>query len=200
MKLNSATLKDLGFAHPASSYNEAVDPRISHIHMQEASQEHSTKVSLGWAVTVPSETTMEKDPPKKVVGLVPGQVKPRPRSRFKLLQKWEGTVIEVSNDVIRAQIRDLLDRSQPLEEVTLSVDEVSNSDRSLVAPGAVFYWMIGYLDRVTGQRTRESRIVFRRLPEWKRSEVDVVERQSRPLAELLPDEEAQALRERLGSF
>jgi hypothetical protein len=200
MALDSATLKDSTFASYASSLIEGVDPRKSTIHKQEALGEHSTEVSSRWSVTTTSEITSEKDPPHRVAGLVPRQVKLRPRSRFKLLQKWEGTVIEVEGDVIRAQIRDLSNRSRFLEEVTLSIDEVSNSDRSLVASGAVFYWMIGYLDRLTGQRTRESRIIFRRLPVWKKSEFDVIDQKARPLAELLPDEEVQALRKRLGSL
>jgi hypothetical protein len=200
MELNSATLRDPVFPHRASSYNEALDPRMAPIHLQESLPDNSPAVSLGRGMPATVENTTEKDPRLRTVGVVPERARPQVKTRFRLLQKWEGTVIEVEGEVIRAQIQDLFDRSQPLEEVTFSVEEVSKSDRSLVAPGAVFYWMIGYLDRVTGQRTRESRIVFRRLPEWKRSEVDVVERQSRPLIDLLPDEEAQSLRERLGSF
>ena len=200
MVLNSATLKDSVSSLRASSYDEALDPRMTPIHLEETLPDDSTEISLGRGMPSMVETTAEKDPRLRIVGVVPGRAKPYIKTRFKLLQKWEGTVIEVEDEVIRAQIQDLFDRSQPLEEVTFSIEEVSKSDRSLIAPGAVFYWMIGYLDRVTGQRTRESRIVFRRLPEWRQSEIAVIERQSRPLVDLLPEKEAEALRERIGSL
>src|SRR6266487_2020742 len=46
---------------------------------------------------------------------------PRPRERFILLQKWEGTVGSVSQDTFTAVMRDLTDASQPDEEMTLPI-------------------------------------------------------------------------------
>ena len=198
MEINSATIKDLTFTDVGSSYEEDLYLRKSPIHKQKASDQDSTNGATEMETFMRTENTSEKSAPPKTIKLVPYRVKAVPRPKFKLLQKWEGTVIEVENNVIRAQIQDLLDRSTPLEEVTFSMDEVSKSDRPLVVQGAIFYWMIGYLDHVTGQRTRESRIVFRRLPGWKKDEVETVERESRPLIDLLPDSEAQALRKRFG--
>ena len=108
----------------------------------------------------------------------------------------EGTVIEIEEDIIRAQIHDLLNPNQPLEEITFSIEEVSPSDRSLIIPGAIFYWMIGYIDHINGQRTKESRIVFRRLPMWRKDELKSIQEDSKPLIDLLPDDEIELLRKR----
>ena len=70
-----------------------------------------------------------------------------------------------------AQIRDLIDDTQPVEEITFSTEEISPSDLQLVAPGAVFYWRIGYVDEVNGQRRRTSDFSFRRLPQWREKDI-----------------------------
>ncbi|MFQ5799628.1 MAG: hypothetical protein ACE5H0_13180 [Bacteroidota bacterium] len=104
---------------------------------------------------------------------------------FVLLQKWEGIVTQVGKDSILARLSDLSEKG-PDEEVELPIEEIPPSDRKLVAPGAVFYWCIGYLDTVHGQRIRASAVRFRRLPVWTKEEV----RRARS--------EAQATRDLLG--
>jgi hypothetical protein len=88
--------------------------------------------------------------------------------RFKLLQKWEGTVIRSSESEFTAVLRE---KGQPDQEATFDVDEVPEGDRGLIVPGAIFHWSIGYRDR-RGQRIRESIIRFRRLPAWSRRELE----------------------------
>lgn len=94
----------------------------------------------------------------------------RPRYRFKVLQQFEGTVLEISGDECRAHVRDLTN-PEFIEEITFSIEEISESDRSLAVPGAVFYWDIGYQDRIDGQRLRVSSIRFRRIPMWKEKDL-----------------------------
>jgi hypothetical protein len=57
-----------------------------------------------------------------------------------------------------------------VEEVTFSIDEISESDR-LAVPGGIFYWYLGYDDHVEGQRDRSSAIIFRRFPAWREKDL-----------------------------
>jgi hypothetical protein len=88
------------------------------------------------------------------------------QQRSQVLQQWEGTVEEVSSDSFGARIRNLSVDGAPEEWATLLLDEISDDERPLVMPGAVFYWSIGYLIEPYGQRRTASTIYFRRLPAW----------------------------------
>jgi hypothetical protein len=91
------------------------------------------------------------------------------QDRFVALQKWEGQVVEVGANSFTAKLTDLT-KPNPNELAEFDLDEVSASDRHLVIPGGVFYWSVGYRDRVSGQRSRESVMRFRRLPRWSPSD------------------------------
>jgi hypothetical protein len=108
-----------------------------------------------------------------------------------LLQKWEGTVRNVSGNDFVADIVDLTNPSNPREEVVLAVDEVSPDDLSLLEPGAVFYWSIFY-ETSHGQRTRVSRIRFRRWPPWTRRELEAIEQEATALMGQLSQPDAQS--------
>ena len=73
----------------------------------------------------------------------------------------------------------------PEEEVTFSIQEISESDRGLAMPGAVFYWSVGYEDSLQGQRTRKSTIRFRRLPTWTEKELNKARQEAHSLRDLL---------------
>ena len=99
------------------------------------------------------------------------------KERAIALQKWEGVVTEVENDVFHARLLDLTDNS-PEEEADFSVEEVSEDDRKLLKLGAVFYWSLGYLTTGTGQVIRTSIVKFRRLPAWTETEVKRAQEQA----------------------
>jgi hypothetical protein len=101
-----------------------------------------------------------------------------PQHNFKVLQRWEGIVSEVLQDECIAQIRDLTAPDNPVEEISFSVEEIPESDRHLAQPGAVFYWSIGYDDRIDGQRNRRSTIRFRRLPVWTDKELEAAQKKA----------------------
>lgn len=106
---------------------------------------------------------------------LPGTSRPNLESlpgTFRLLQLWEGRVTHVSKDEFIAIISDRTDPSLNDEQVTLSIEEVTEDDVPLIKPGAVFYWSIGYADHPGRPRVRESRIRFRRLPGWTKTELD----------------------------
>jgi hypothetical protein len=86
------------------------------------------------------------------------------------LQSWEGRVVEVCNDSFLALLTDLTMPGTE-EQVELDLDEVSPDDSSLVAPGAIFYWSIGYLVEPSGARSRSSQLRFQRLPRWSTKDV-----------------------------
>jgi hypothetical protein len=100
-----------------------------------------------------------------------------PQHRFLVLQKWEGTVsaLKEQEKEFVAVIRDLT-QTRSDEEATFPIEEIPDSDRDLLAPGAVFYWNVGYELNSYGQRKRVSAIRFRRLPAWTRSEIESVRR------------------------
>lgn len=94
-------------------------------------------------------------------------------TRFDLRQQWEGTIVDVGADSFTVTLKDLTDPSNSEESAELFLEDIGESDRDLVEPGAVFYWSVGYEDTSRG-RERKSIIRFRRLPGWSRQEMDAV--------------------------
>jgi hypothetical protein len=82
---------------------------------------------------------------------------------FRPLRKWDGVVLSMRDDVFRARLFDE-SADEPEAEADIYVSEVPPQDRSLLTPGSLFYWHIGYRDTPSGDRERVSRIRFRRLP------------------------------------
>jgi len=109
--------------------------------------------------------------------------------KFIALQRWEGVVLEVMSESFVAR---LVDRTEPGpdEEAEFRLDEVSRPDLPLVVPGAVFYWSIGYLDRPSGQRMRQSVMRFRRLPTWTNEELKNAARQAEELHDKFASKQA----------
>ena len=95
---------------------------------------------------------------------------PDPRKYgFSSMQKWEGTVVEVSEDSFLARLVDITnstnnDGSEEIVEIP-NEDVSSKDDLELIVPGAIFYWNIGY-QTVNSQAIKASIIRFRRLPKW----------------------------------
>ncbi len=92
---------------------------------------------------------------------------------FKVLQKWEGYVLEVGEDTFTARLFTLLgegaERGSELV-AEIYINAVPKEDRKLIEEGAVFYWSIGISSR--GGTDRKSSIIrFRRLPAWSEREI-----------------------------
>ena len=105
---------------------------------------------------------------------------------FRLLQQWEGTVTEIADGEFTAELRDLTDPANYREEATFERDEVSPDDQPLLALGAVFRWSIGYKTSNAGQRERVSQLRFVRIPGWRKSAVEEIERRATQLQERFP--------------
>jgi len=104
--------------------------------------------------------------------------------KFQLLQIWEGIVGKVTEEEFIASLQDKTNPSNPEEGVEISLGEVSDEDRNLVRPGAVFYWSIGYEDSLGFPRQRVSRIRFRRLSGWTPQEIMMSEEKAKEFASL----------------
>lgn len=111
------------------------------------------------------------------------------KGNFKLLQMWEGRVVSIDdgNHEFTAVVTDKTNPAMPDEKLTMSIEEVPPTDLSLLSPGAVFYWSIGYADHPGRPRARESRIRFRRLPKWQQSELSKAVDRGKKLAEFFAD-------------
>ncbi len=116
--------------------------------------------------------------------VLPRTGNPRPQDRFVSLQKWEGAVLGVEHNSFFAKLVDLTQGS-PEEEAEFCLDDVSEEDRPLLKPGAIFYWNIGYHDSRTGQRRKVSEIRFRRLPAWTAREIEAARREATRLGDLI---------------
>lgn len=93
------------------------------------------------------------------------------QNNFVSLQKWEGYVVNVVGSIINVRVIDLTNDGTE-EFAELYFDDIPDDDKELVVTGAVFYWSIGYLNTISGQRIRSSIIKFRRLPQWTSSELE----------------------------
>jgi hypothetical protein len=121
---------------------------------------------------------------RKMRHLLVVSAEPIQQDRFDLLQQWECTIEEIGDGIVTASIRDLTDRTQPDEIVDLPIDEFSPADSELVAPGAVFYWTIGYRTTPTGTKERVSRFRVRRMPSPTRRQIESIAREADELASL----------------
>jgi len=105
-------------------------------------------------------------------------------STFVSFQKWEGSVLSINKDSFRAYLIDL-EHTNPDEEAEILLDEVSAQDIPLVKLGAIFYWHIGYHEDKVGQRRRVSVLRFRRLPVWRKEELDRAKEKANQLRDLI---------------
>ncbi len=106
------------------------------------------------------------------------------QTRFESLQKWRGVVLEVSDEYFLARLVDI-ESPFPDEEAEILKKEISDEDLQLIAPGAVFYWNIGYQVDPSGQRKRASVIRFRRLPMWMPQELADAKRKAEKTVSML---------------
>lgn len=85
------------------------------------------------------------------------------KGRFKSLQQWVGRVVETREAEFSAIISDKTNPEKDDQYVVIDSEDITPDDTSLIEPGAVFYWSVGFFDYPGRGRSRESRIRFRRL-------------------------------------
>lgn len=106
------------------------------------------------------------------------------RNHMVSLQKWQGYVLKVTDNFLLVRLVDL-SKNGGDEEAEIPIEEISDDDKDLIRPGAIFYWSIGYLDSYSGQRSRVSVIRFQRLPSWSKEEIDAAKREAEHLQEAI---------------
>ena len=143
----------------------------------ERPQELGARVSLSEKI-LSYEFLRDKESPLKILPSskkIDFLAEPSPQ----ILQKWEGCVEEVKKETFSAKLYDLQDLQAPDYFCEIYLEEVSEADKELVQPGAVFYWHIFYKEQA-GQKSRESRIRFRRLP-WSKAQREQAEKDAEKL-------------------
>jgi hypothetical protein len=150
----------------STEFSRLTSPRIIQRRTWTAESSELISQVLPSAEDAPQHTAPQDVVLPTVTSFKPLSVPPLewPASRRTILQRWEGVVSEVREDEFDARLTDLTSPRAPEEQATFPMSEISASDEPLVEPGAVFYWYIGYEDKVGGQRERTSGIRFRRLP------------------------------------
>lgn len=107
---------------------------------------------------------------------------------FLVLQQWEGTVQSIEHDEFTARMVDRTNPAAPQEMFRLGMEDVDESDRSMVVPGGVFYMTIGYRVATYGERVRSTLIRFRRGPRLGPREIARARARAAELSYLLDDE------------
>ncbi|MFC1643132.1 hypothetical protein ACFL5O_10700 [Myxococcota bacterium] len=111
----------------------------------------------------PAQVTQARPLPAPSRSVIELPVRASPAGRFLPRARWEGVVEEVRDDEFDARLVDIMG-DEPDISVTFPVDDLSCEDVRLLKSGAVFYWIIGYREDATGQRSRIAVVKFRRLP------------------------------------
>jgi hypothetical protein len=139
--------------------------------------------------TIPSNghdiSTWVRGTPPPDLGVVryPRPIRELPREE--VLQEWEGQVQEVGERVFSARLVDLTrGEMEETEESDLPIEDLVESDRTLLVPGAVFRWIIGYR-WANGEKERFTRVVIRRLPIWTEQEIKAADREAAELHDAL---------------
>ncbi|MBN2497433.1 MAG: hypothetical protein JXR96_22770 [Deltaproteobacteria bacterium] len=111
-------------------------------------------------------TAIGSEKSQRVPPIVFGTPRIEPQGHFDVLQQYEGVVLSAGRDTFWARLTNTTCPEADEEEGEFPLEEVSEDDRWLVKPGAIFYWYIGYHDSADRQRKRQSIIRFRRLPAY----------------------------------
>lgn len=125
--------------------------------------------------SAPGDSTASSSQIMDLASLYPQRIAlPREaHATFSPLQEWEGYVIRVNQSSFTARLVDLTaGATREEEEADFPLDDLSDSDRTVIRAGSLFRWAIGYRRAPGGSKERVSRIVFRRLPAWTHRELD----------------------------
>jgi hypothetical protein len=146
-------------------------PRLTNADLREVASTGGGDVKLNYSNLSPDLIA----PPAPALPLKPLQ----------LLQEWEGTVTEVKDESFVCDLVDITaGHSIPEEIAELPIDEISEDDRDLLRPGALFRWTIGYYE-AGGVRRKTSQVQFRRLPMWRPQDLKKSEEWADKMAKFL---------------
>lgn len=95
----------------------------------------------------------------------------RPRISVNVTERWEGVVTDVGETTFWAELFPV-DSDEPVLEVELLRNALSDDDALLLAPGAYFYLNIGHVVLDGGRKSAHTAIRLRRMPQWRRDDLD----------------------------
>ena len=184
--MNTATATRIDWDTNSGDKSELSPIRLSDVAVRTRSREVSLPSDVSPIVSndeIGSESPQIGIPTPAAVIAFPRTT--HPSSHFRPLQKWEGFVLEVKDNSFTARLVDQSNPGTGDEEVELSLEEISPDDLALVAPGAIFYWSIGYETTSSGQRKRSSVIRLRRLPAWSAKDIETAQNKASELYKAL---------------
>ena len=115
---------------------------------------------------------------------------------FHALYHWEGVVERVEKKTFQCRIVPLVYGSTDATKVELTEfsfdDLATESDQSLVLPGAIFYWTVGRSRNAAGTVTNLSLVRFRRLPPPTRVQASLAEQEADDLLRVVGDGDGSA--------
>ncbi len=92
---------------------------------------------------------------------------------LRIRERWDGVVMEVHSEERFFTARVVpLGRDEPELFADFHLDKVDEQDLPLVAVGALFFAISGYIPVGPGQRIQASTLRFRRLAKWRTDDVD----------------------------
>lgn len=118
------------------------------------------------------------------IGETTSSTVPPDRATSQLLAEWHGQVVEVLRDTFVAQLKGKHGEAVAGrdEEAVIPIEEVQPDDLDLLAPGAFFRLCISYSVDTYGSHRRITDVVFRRLPAYRRDELEQAQSRGRELA------------------
>lgn len=96
-----------------------------------------------------------------------------PPARSQVIAEWHGQVIAIEQSYFIAELKGTIGAgvAGALEEAQIPRDEVRQDDRDLLREGAFFRLCVNW-EFVNGSRRRVTDIVFRRMPAYRRDELE----------------------------
>lgn len=94
-----------------------------------------------------------------------------PTSHSLILKKWHGYIEKIDGQEFTAILTDPLGTDSDIR-ATFSINEVSEGDRDLVVENALFDWVISRDRKSHGQIENKDFLIFKRLPMWKKSDLN----------------------------
>jgi len=98
--------------------------------------------------------------------------------KISVSNRWEGSVLSISDGFFEAKLTPMAEHG-PAVFAELSIEDVSEDDRALLIPGAIFYIAAGHLQQPGGRIMRTSVLRFRRLGRWREDEIALLRERAR---------------------
>ena len=106
-----------------------------------------------------------------------------PRVRSYLIAEWRGQVLSIEDNYFVAELKGTIGNgvAGSHEEATIPIEDMSPPDLELLQVGAFFRLCVSYEVSLHGTRRRYTGVVFRRMPAYRRDELEQADREAADL-------------------